>query len=79
MDGYRSSLQGIRIIVHRTAASLLLCYVDHHDKTYQWAQRRRARRWPQARSSGILPGLRNLNLRPKAVEEVVPTYIRRPD
>lgn len=30
-------------------------------------------------ASGTLPGLRNLNLRPKAVEEVVPTYIRRPD
>jgi mRNA-degrading endonuclease RelE of RelBE toxin-antitoxin system len=25
----------IRIIVHRTEASLLLCYVDHHDKAYQ--------------------------------------------
>ena len=24
----------IRIIVHRTTGSLLLCYVDHHDKAY---------------------------------------------
>ena len=24
----------IRLIVHKTAASLLLCYVDHHDKAY---------------------------------------------
>ena len=24
----------IRMIVHKTAASLLLCYVDHHDKAY---------------------------------------------
>jgi UvrD-like helicase C-terminal domain/AAA domain len=31
----------IRIIVHRTPASLLLCYVDHHDKAYEWAERRR--------------------------------------
>ena len=23
---------GIRVIVHKTASSLLLCYVDHHDK-----------------------------------------------
>src|SRR5699024_8005126 len=29
----------IRLIVHRTDASLLLCYVDHHDKAYQWAER----------------------------------------
>jgi mRNA-degrading endonuclease RelE of RelBE toxin-antitoxin system len=27
----------IRLIVHKTDASLLLCYVDHHDKAYQWA------------------------------------------
>jgi ABC-type cobalamin transport system ATPase subunit len=27
----------IRLIVHRTAASLLLCYVDHHDNAYRRA------------------------------------------
>lgn len=31
----------IRIIVHKTPASLLLCYADHHDKAYDWAERRR--------------------------------------
>ena len=31
----------IRLIVHKTAGSLLLCYVDHHDKAYQWAERRK--------------------------------------
>jgi NADH dehydrogenase len=29
-------------------------------------------------ASGTLPGLQDLNIQPKAVEEVVPTYIRRP-
>ena len=24
----------LRLIVHRTAQSLLLCYVDHHDRAY---------------------------------------------
>jgi hypothetical protein len=24
----------LRLIVHKTAGSLLLCYVDHHDKAY---------------------------------------------
>lgn len=24
----------IRLIVHKTAGSLLLCYVDHHDQAY---------------------------------------------
>jgi mRNA-degrading endonuclease RelE of RelBE toxin-antitoxin system len=27
----------IRLIVHKTDASLLLCYVDHHDNAYRWA------------------------------------------
>lgn len=31
----------IRLIVHKTASSLLLCYVNHHDKAYSWAERRR--------------------------------------
>jgi AAA domain len=30
----------IRIVLHRTQASLLLCYVDHHDEAYRWAERR---------------------------------------
>jgi superfamily I DNA/RNA helicase len=31
----------IRLIVHKTDSSLLLCYVDHHDDAYRWAERRR--------------------------------------
>jgi mRNA-degrading endonuclease RelE of RelBE toxin-antitoxin system len=31
----------IRLIVHKTANSFLLCYVGHHDKAYQWAERRK--------------------------------------
>src|SRR5580692_10994215 len=27
----------LRIIVHRTASSFLLAYVDHHDGAYAWA------------------------------------------
>lgn len=26
----------VRIVVHKTDTSLLLCYVDHHDAAYQW-------------------------------------------
>jgi hypothetical protein len=36
----------IRLIVHRTAASVLLCYVGHHDAAYAWAERRRIERHP---------------------------------
>ena len=31
----------MRLIVHKTDSSFLLCYADHHDKAYQWAERRR--------------------------------------
>lgn len=31
----------IRLIVHKTVQNLLLCYVDHHDKAYEWAERRK--------------------------------------
>jgi hypothetical protein len=36
----------IRLIVHKTARSLLLCYVDRHDRAYAWAERRRIERHP---------------------------------
>ena len=31
----------IRLIVHKTEQSMLLCYVDHHDRAYASAERRR--------------------------------------
>ena len=37
----------IRMIVHKTAESILLAYVDHHDKAYQWAERRRIEAHPR--------------------------------
>lgn len=37
----------IRLIVHRTPGSVLLCYVDHHDRAYLWAQRRKLETHPK--------------------------------
>lgn len=37
----------LRLIVHKTESSFLLCYVDHHDKAYQWAERRRLETHPR--------------------------------
>ena len=37
----------LRIIVHKTAGSILLCYVDHHDKAYAWGGRRRIEAHPR--------------------------------
>jgi superfamily I DNA/RNA helicase/mRNA-degrading endonuclease RelE of RelBE toxin-antitoxin system len=36
----------LRLIVHRADESLLLCYVDHHDKAYEWAEKRRLETHP---------------------------------
>ena len=37
----------IRLIVHKSDGSLLLCYVDHHDKAYAWAERRKLETHPR--------------------------------
>ncbi|MBB4399101.1 UvrD-helicase domain-containing protein [Bradyrhizobium sp. ERR14] len=37
----------IRLIVHKTAESLLIAYVDHHDAAYAWAERRRIEAHPR--------------------------------
>ena len=36
----------LRLIVHKTESSFLLCYADHHDRAYQWAERRRLETHP---------------------------------
>lgn len=43
----------IRLIVHKTAASLLLCYVDHHDPAYEWANRRKLEKPSQNRGGPV--------------------------
>lgn len=39
--------QDVRIIIHKTEASFMLAYVDHHDKAYAWAERRRIEAHPR--------------------------------
>jgi superfamily I DNA/RNA helicase/mRNA-degrading endonuclease RelE of RelBE toxin-antitoxin system len=36
----------LRLIVHKTDSCFLLCYADHHDKAYQWAERRKLQTHP---------------------------------
>src|SRR5687768_11050693 len=36
----------VRLIIHRTDRSLLLCYVAHHDDAYEWARRRKVETHP---------------------------------
>lgn len=44
----------IRIIVHKDGESLLLCYVDHHDAAYKWAQNRRLEVHPSTGAAQIV-------------------------
>lgn len=58
----------IRMIVHRTEGSLLLCYVDHHDKAYDWAERRRLETHPKTGAAQIV------EFRETVKEIIVPSY-----
>ena len=44
----------IRIIVHRTQSSLMLCYVDHHDEAYRWAERRKLETHPNTGAAQLV-------------------------
>jgi len=44
----------IRIIVHRTEASLMLCYAGHHDDAYRWAERRRIETHPKTGAAQLV-------------------------
>ena len=44
----------IRLIVHKTANSLMLCYVDHHDNAYNWASKRKIERHPKTGAAQLV-------------------------
>ena len=60
----------IRLIVHKTDASLLLCYVDHHDKAYDWAERRKLETHPKTGAAQLI------EIRETVQEIVVPVYVQ---
>ena len=59
----------IRMIVHRSDISLLLCYVDHHDRAYQWAERRKLETHPKTGAAQIV------EVRETVVEIKIPKYV----
>lgn len=59
----------LRLIVHKTDASLLLCYVDHHDKAYDWAERRKLETHPQTGAAQLV------EIRETVQEIVIPRYV----
>ncbi|MBD3386422.1 AAA family ATPase [candidate division KSB1 bacterium] len=46
--------QDIRLIVHKTGSSLMLCYVDHHDAAYRWAQQRKLETHPKTGAAQLV-------------------------
>lgn len=60
---------GMRIIVHRTDRALLLCYVDHHDKAYAWAERRKIERHPATGAAQLV------EIRETIREIAIPRYV----
>lgn len=60
----------IRLIVHKTTGSLLLCYVDHHDKAYDWAERRKLEAHPKTGAAQLV------EIRETVKEIVVPIYVQ---
>ena len=61
---------GIRLIVHRSDTSLLLCYVGHHDNAYEWAERRRLETHPKTGAAQLV------EIRETVMEVVVPVYVQ---
>src|SRR6266702_1423669 len=59
----------IRLIVHKTATSLMLCYVGHHDAAYDWAERRKIERHPMTGAAQLV------EVRETVREIVVPRYV----
>lgn len=59
----------IRIIVHKSAKGILLCYVDHHDKAYDWAERRKIEVHPNTGAAQLV------EIRETIQEILVPKYI----
>lgn len=60
----------IRLIVHRSAQSLLLCYVNHHDKAYEWAERRKLETHPKTGAAQLV------EIRETVKEVLVPVYVQ---
>jgi len=59
----------IRLIVHKTAGSLLLCYVGHHDKAYEWAERRKLEVHPTTGAAQLV------EIRERVEEILVPKFV----
>ena len=59
----------VRLIVHKTDASFMLCYVDHHDDAYRWVERRKLETHPRTGAAQLV------EVRETVREITVPVYV----
>ncbi len=59
----------IRLIIHKTKDSLLLCYVGHHNDAYEWAERRKLETHPKTGAAQLV------EVRERVQEILVPRYV----
>jgi mRNA-degrading endonuclease RelE of RelBE toxin-antitoxin system len=59
----------LRLIVHKTGTSLLLCYVGHHDEAYEWAERRKLETHPKTGAAQLV------EIRERVQEVIIPKYV----
>jgi hypothetical protein len=59
----------LRLIVHKTGKSLLLCYVNHHDDAYAWAQRRTLETHPTTGAAQLV------EIRETVKDVIIPRYV----
>ena len=62
----------IRLIVHRTEGSLLLCYANHHDQAYNWAKSRKLQTHPKTGAAQLV------EIRETVQEILIPIYVETP-
>ena len=56
--------------LYRTASSLMLCYVGHHDDAYRWAERRKLETHPKTGAAQLV------EIREIVRQVAVPQYVR---
>ena len=62
----------VRVIVHKTEDRFLICYVNHHDDAYKWAERRRIETHPK---TGVIQVVEL----PERIEKVAAPYLTAMD
>lgn len=61
--------QDVRVIYHQLGNAILVCYVDHHDKAYKWAEKRKLEVHPSTGAAQIV------EIRETVKEIVIPRYV----